>query len=393
MQRWTTTTALLSVTLLMAAVGCEDKSVKESRGIAYREWAKNRANMFFEMAEKNFATGQLDEAERRCQEAIQLDGDNPDYRLLLGKIYIETGKYKPAEKQLGIVRDQMPDLAAPYYLLGVVTERQNRHAEALNYYNLAFSKNQASFAPIAAAAEVLVHQGEYQRAYQMLHDHIKLADQDAVAYELAGRVALMARQYEQARAFLNRAATLNPEKNEYQELIARADFCDGQFRQALETIQILEQLPAYKEAGWLYLMKADCQMALGQKHDARVALDKAESFQPESVEVWVARGKLALLDEDPSQAIRATNQARQLQSDNLEAALVMGCALLQQKRPRTALEVLHNVQNAHPKDVTLYCLLGRAYQAMGEMNKARQCYDYAEWLNPEQRKTISMLEK
>ena len=86
---------------------------------------------------------------------------------------------------------------------------------------------------------------------------------------------------------------------------------------------------------------------------------------------------------DSSGAIEAATRALAVDADCFEAYLVKGYALLQTGEAAKAIQVLRSVSGAGADDYTLLCVLGQAYQEVGNLDAARRCYRRASQLSPD----------
>jgi tetratricopeptide (TPR) repeat protein len=373
---------LMLLLLATGLVGCVQESVKESRQSAYENWARNRAEMFAKMAGEHVRIGELDKARDKALQAVELAPDSGEYRVLLGRVLIELGKYTSAQRELEAGLADNPDNPNLPYYLGVALERQEKLAPALEQYRLSHDLDHTNIAPVLAGAEVLAQLGREGEALAMLEEAMHLADRDPAAYELAGRLALRTGEGAQAVRYVQKACTLNPRNAAYHELLAKAYFLNENFGMCRQSLAALRKMEGYEEQSWLLRMDGDCALATNERAEADALYRSACRLQPAQPDNWTRRAKVALLAGKLTKVIEYCNEARRLEADHADANLLMAFALLRQGRSNLAVKVLHQMQKAHPKNVTMYCLMGRAYEAMGKTDKARQCYEYALYLDP-----------
>lgn len=374
---------VLNALTVLLLVGCNNESVEESRKNAYEDWAKNRAKMFSGMAVEHLKVGELDKARTKAAEAVQLAPANPGHRVLLGQVLIEDGKYTAAQRELEAGLAESPDSTGIEYCLGVAFERQGLLQRALEHYRRSYELDHTNLAPVLAAAEVTVQLGKPAEALASLEEKLPPADPGLAGLELCGRIALMCGDGPKAVRYFQKALALKPKNPQYQELLAKAYFLNENFPMCRKTLNVLRSRDGFVESPWMLRMEGDCALAMDERDLARRVYRAARDAEPNNPTHWTRLAKLALLDRNDAEVIRLCNQARRLEATDSDANLLMAYALLRQGRSATAVKVLHQLQTTEPGNVTMYCLMGRAYESLGKHTKARQCYEYARYLQPD----------
>ena len=380
MARYMVSVVILSVMF----AGCQLPSTDETAKQSMEGMLKQRASTLYDMACQDFAAGDLAAARQKALEAQQHDKDSARIRMLLVKIYIESGEYNAAQKELRILQQQQPTSAKVYYLGGVIHQKQGNLEEALANYKLSFQQNNTDIAPVVAAAEVMVAMGEVQQAQDYLQRHLKLAEHDPGAYEVAGRIAMRLKEPKKAINHFEQAIALDHKNKRYKEMLATAYFAAEDYAKAAAIIETLLKIKEYNPPGWILAKLGDSDYALGRADDAVNAFKAATQKSPGNADYWASLAKANMLKGDTVATIKAANQARRIDKAHLDASLLLGLALIRQERAKEALRVLHYAQKSHPKVPMLHCLLGNAYLAIGKPDKAKaeQCYEYALHLDP-----------
>ncbi|MCK4601864.1 MAG: tetratricopeptide repeat protein [Phycisphaerae bacterium] len=370
------------VIILAAVAGCGN-SVPEARQEAYKRWYHARARMLYGVAVEHFKVGQLGRASNRAQEALTLEADYHEARLLLGKVYIEQGHYAAAAEQLDKVRQDKPTCDEVHYLLAVAQEKQGRLEEALANYRRAYALDNRNIAPVMAAAEVLVALRRTREAQLYIESYIVNAGEEPGMYEIAGRLAMMQRQYDKAADYYEQALDLDCRNVRYREALARSQVFAGRDDKAVRTFVDLLAQKDYTPRAWVYTMLGDCYMSLGRPRDAKKVYQQASKLRPASPGIWTSIAKAALAVGDAPRAILSARQALQLDAGSLDATLVLGYALLRNRQVTRAVSVLNQATALHPQNGMLRCVMGLAYAAAGNNNRARQCYGHALRIEPE----------
>ena len=376
MKQWI---VILAVTTL-ALGGC---GTNERRAEAYKRWYGTRARALCGLAEEHLRVGQLDKARNKAQEALALDGELALAAVLLAKIQIEQGHYKPAAIRLEAVLKEHPNSADVVYLLAVAWEKQGRLAEALKGYRRAHAMQQDNTSCVTAAGEVLVAMGRLEEAETYIEGYLAEAPDDPAIHELAGRVAMMNHKYAKAANWMAKACEIDYKNSRYAESLGRAQFFAGQHDSALATFGRLLSRSDYKAPAWVYTRMGDCHMALGRPAPARDAYYRACDLKEKDPGAWADVAKAALALGDNVRATLAAREALNLDQSHAEAILVLGYSLLRSDQADEARRTLSRSLPRFRDNVTFLCLLGQACQGSGDNTSAKRYYQAANRLEPE----------
>ena len=369
--------------VLGAFSGCTMlQPVPKARKESYQRWYSTRAQMLCSVAERHLKVGQLDQACSKARQAITLDKEFLNARVVLARIYIEQGHYEAAIAELTRVRQNRPNSAEVFYLLGVAQEKAGRLETALGHYNRAYALDNSRLDAVKAAAETLVAMGNVRKAQLHIESYLHQAGEDPGMYELAGRLAMMSKQYDKAADYYRQASDLDYKNIAYQQSLAKSQFYAGRYKEAAEMLKDLTAKKSFKASAWVHAMQGDCYMAMAKFYEARDAYWKASDLSGSAPGIWTKLGKVSLALNDMPRAILSARHALQLDADNLEAVLVLGYALLRDGQMHRAISLLTQASAQHSDSSTLRCLLGRSYAASGDEAKANRCYAMALQLNP-----------
>ena len=322
---------------------------------------------------------------------MALDPDYVPARILLAKVLIEQGHYRAAAAELEKLREQRPESDEMHYLLAVAQEKDGRLEEALVNYRRAHALNEKNLAAVTAAAEVLVSMGKVRQAQLQLDSYLSVATDDPGMYELAGRLAMMQKEYADASRHYAQACALDHKNLRYRESLGLAQFFAGEHQRAVDTLKGLLESEGYQGGAWVYTMLGDCYMAMSRPFQARDVYQTASQRCPDSAGVLINLGKVAMALNDVSRAILSAQQALNLEAGQLDAALLMGYALLRDGQVQRAARFLAQTVAQHPENGTLQCLLGRVHAAAGDKEQAARCYLAALKLEPENRLALELL--
>lgn len=384
---------LVAISIVLACLaGCGQRSLPDAKQRAYDRWYHFRADMLCGVASEHLRLGLLDKARNKAQEALALDGNYLPARILLGRICIEQGHYAAAIEQLNRAYQADAQSAEAVYLLAVAQEKNNRLDEALKNYRYAHHLDNSSLDAVMAASEVLVAMGKVHEAQLHLDKYMARAENDPGMFELAGRLAMMRAEYAKAAGFFEQACDLDSKNHRYKEKLARAQFLAGSYAEAKETLEGLIASKEYSPQVWVYVMLGDACLGTDRPDKARTAYETAGRLDGSSGTIWASIAKADLASGRSDRAIPAARQALVFDKGNLEASMLLGYALLTEGRVEQALEHLIQATRKHPKDPTLWCLLGRAHAAAANNAQAIRCYSTAAGLDPDSRLARELLD-
>ncbi len=365
---------ILAIAIVASLAGCGPNTRRDD---AYNRWYHVRARMLHGLASEHLKIGQLDKAHNKASEALVLDAKFLPAGILLAKVDIEQGRYKQAVVTLEKFRPDHPENAEIVYLTAVANEKCGNLAEALEGYKKAHAMDDSDFSSITAAGEVLVAMGRLKEAQVFVTGYLGAAENEPALFELAGRLALMHRQWDEAVKNFRRARDVDYKNRRYQEALARAEFMAGKYAQTIETLKELSISEDYTTPAWVHSMLGDCYMSLDQPAKARDEYYVVRRMKGKDPQTWVDIAKAALALNDAPRAVLSAREAINLDPSCQDAWVVLGYGLLRQKQNEAAVENLTRAVKRHPRNATLYCLLGRAHQACGDKTKARACYNEA----------------
>lgn len=367
---------------VVAMAGCQQQTVQEARIEANKRWVHTRASLQYGLAVEHLKSGQLDKAKAKAIEALSLEEDYFDARVLLARVCIEEGHNAAAAGELRKALVLKPQHAESHYLLGVSQERDGQFAEALASYRKSYALDSTNVAAIVAAGEVLVALGQISDAQSHVESYLHVAGEDPAMLELAGRLAIMQRQFDKATRYYQQALDLDFRNGLYKESLARAHFLAGNYAEAADLLKELIDTPDRPVTSTTRTILADCYMASGRLDDARDQYQIVTDSRPDDAGAWLNLAKAALKLGDADRAAISARRSLDLKKKDLQATLVLGMALLKQEQNDEAIGLLTQARVTHT-DATLVCLLGKAYLAAGKETDAVGCFRDAVKLDPE----------
>ena len=123
-------------------------------------------------------------AMRELDSAVELDGENPQYRLLRAIVAVQLERYSKALRDLDTVIEADPGMADAYGLRANVHLLQEDYDRALDDANYAISLDSETAHRYLTRAKVYQAKGDYERALEDADDAILLDPANPEAYRV-----------------------------------------------------------------------------------------------------------------------------------------------------------------------------------------------------------------
>src|SRR6478672_3519329 len=198
-----------------------------------------------------------------------MDPKNAKVRVLSGKLAIEQGQLELAEKELAIARESDPKEAEADYLSGVVCQRWQKPEAAYEYYTSAAEKAPNELPYVMARAEMLVTMDRVSEALALLQEKVVFFEHSAAIRDATGELLVQQGRYADAVEMLRQASILATNDNLVREHLAMAQYFNKQYREASDNFARLLKDPKNQKRADLYLAQGECEMQLGKAHEAR----------------------------------------------------------------------------------------------------------------------------
>ncbi len=188
------------------------------------------------------------------------------------------------------------------------------------------SASAPSAAELARSAEEAVVARDFRAAVIHYKAAVQAAPEDLALRRALGQLHLQLRQFADALNHLRLARPLGNAQPEVVLDLARAQVELGKFEDAGRTLADYRG----EDAGTAASLRARVQHALGQTEEAKALLEAQRAKTPRSVEIHLARARMALAERDLPGAVDALRRALEEDPEHAEAQTLMGLARLQQ---------------------------------------------------------------
>lgn len=210
------------------------------------------------LAEIAIRAGDAAKASELYRGLIASGHDNYDIRIRIAELAQESGDMAEAERQLSTAKKLDPERSHPYHVLAAIYKKAGESAKALLELERYAFLEQMELAPLK----------------QLVAEYSQLA------------------VWDKARTYGEMAVFISPQDPDVLVKLGRAYLELGDAAKALHTYDsLLVAQPAPRRPALVHLGRAQALAALGNKRDARIALDRALKTEPENAEAlaWKAR--------------------------------------------------------------------------------------------------------
>jgi Flp pilus assembly protein TadD len=376
---WCVAAAALLLTL--AAAGCQNTKQKNSAE-ANARWNRARANVLCSLARDQYKAASFDKCRKTVNDALKMDPNHPQLRILSAKLAIEQGQLELAERELELARKYAPNDPEGYYLAGVIYQRWQKPERAYEFYTAASDKAPIGLAYLLARAEMLIELERSEEALRLLEEKVQYFENSAAIRDAVGQLYMQARRYKDAVDMFRQASVLEEQDLSFKERLGLALYYDKQYAEAAEVLVKLLANEAYAKRGDLLAALGEAQLQTNKPRDARQTFEAATQADASNAKVWLGLGRAAMECKDFRRAELSLKKAQSIDAESAEAQLLLGYLRLRQNRMKDALAAFQKASAMDPKDSVSVCMVGYVYEKNGRQDVAMKYYGKALKLKP-----------
>lgn len=285
------------------------------------------------------------------------------------KEYQEKGEQKAAVIQLKNVLQQQPDNAEARALLGAIYLETGDFASAEKEVRKALSLGADQGSLMPALGKSLLHQGQYQKVL----DEVQLPSgvkPDAQYFTVRGHAYLALSKPAEAKNAYNQALMHTPEFADALIGLAKHALIDRDLATAEKFVdQTTGKQPGHVDA-WLF--KGDLLRVKGESNDALAAYGKAIALKPDHVAAYIARSHLLINAQKFDDAKAELDAARKYDAKSLLVTYSQALLDFKQGKHAVALESIQQVLRESPNHMPSVLLAGMVQFALGATQQAEQ---------------------
>jgi tetratricopeptide (TPR) repeat protein len=347
-----TASALAALAGGISGCSLRGQHTAEGASMAQQRMSGLKSGMQFQMAEQQFAAGDLQKAERSADAALAALPKFAPAHVLKGRVQLEKGQLEGAMASFQEAETLDPNNVDAQYFLGIVHERFSQPEPALARYRKAMELDADNPQYLVAAAEMLVSLGRLDEARELAVSKREQFSHSAAVAQTLAAIATLQGDTEAAVAAYGDARLLAPDDNTILEGLARAQTAAGKYADAEFNLAMLldpkraKQPAASADATKrsdrsspapvgpqarrdLQLLRARCLMEIDRAGEARRVLQDMAS-EPEGgrdVQMWALLGKAALKLDDLTTVRQASGRLVAIAPDRHEGYMLRGMVL------------------------------------------------------------------
>lgn len=315
------------------------------------------------------------------QEAVDKYPNNLLARLEMTSVYVNTGRYKDAAKQLEAVRRisaqnplanyllallefkqqnyaksreavQQALKAAPAYLpsqmlAGATEYALGNHAQAEQYLRYVLDKAPDNLYARKLLTVSLLRDRQLSRAIDVLQPALRQAPEDAAILGLAGEVYMQNKEFAKATQFYEKAAKLHPQNAQMRTGLGLSRLASGEAERAVADLEAATDLDAtHYQADVVLIMT---HLGRNEYAQAEKAIQALEKKQPDNPLTYNLKGAVLVGKNKFVDARMPFEKALQLSPGYFPAAMNLAQLDLRDKNPPAAkkrfMEILRNDPN------------------------------------------------
>jgi tetratricopeptide (TPR) repeat protein len=334
------------------------------------------------------STAEVAVARARLEKLVQA-GDRAAYQVGLGMLAFRGGDPKAAEanfKRALVLDAKFPD--ALESLAAIQVSQGDLKSAAENF------KAAADLSPVRSArrinyARFKMQSGEVAVARQILTDIITTAADYTPALLGLAEIALEEKKYDDARALLGKILGRDQENFEGMLLQSRLKFVQGDVGGCVVVLERMSKI--YPQAARVHLQLGAACMANGDEAKASVSLARTLELDSNLPEAIMMMSQIQIKNQNPDPAIVSLTKLVQRQPKLSRAQLLLADAYRQRGRINEALAIYLALEKTEPKNPHPALLAGAAYVQLGDAAKARQAFERALIIAPDNLPALEQL--
>ena len=356
-----------------------DKATAEY-GALYQDHAKDM------VVKKNYIQllilkDRLDDARKLNDEVVKAKPDDADAQVYKGEIELRSGKTNDAVNTLQAVLKNDPDNAVAHYQQGLAFDQLGNANRSEAEWRDAVRLRPDLVEAHRALAGVAIHRKDPGGLAQEADQIIAFQPGAPDGYLLRAVAEIDRKQYSTADEYIHRSLEKEPNNPAAYVQLGNLRMAQNQYAEAQKAYQQgLDQDPNLTDAlgGVLNVYQAQKQP------DRAIAAAKTQLARyPKNVGFHIMLGALLEERKDLVGAEQEFKQASDLDKKNSEALVKLG--MVQNERGATdqALQTYLDGSKSSPKEITFYLLAGGIYESKQDWDHAKQQYQKALEVQPD----------
>jgi cellulose synthase operon protein C len=323
----------------------------------------------------------FDEARKLNDEVVKAKPDDPDVQVYKAEIEIRSGKADDAVNTLQAVLKNDPDNAIAHYQQGLAFDQLGNTNRAEKEWRDAVRLRPDLVEAHRALAGIAIHRSDPGGLAQEADQIIALEPGAPDGYLLRAVAEIDRKQYSTADDYIRRSLEKEPNNPAAYVQLGNLRMAQNQHAEAQKAYQqALDQDPNSTDA-----LGGVLNVDLVQKQPERaIAAAKTQLARyPKNAGFHIMLGALLEDKKDLAGAEQEFKQASDLDRKNSEATVKLGAVQNERGNPDQALQTYLDGSKTNPKEIRFYLLAGGIYESKHDWERAKQQYQKALDIQPE----------
>ncbi len=314
----------------------------------------NQFKGVIEAREGNFSV-----ALKHLETAIQNGRNDPLARLLAGFCAYQLEDYAATTRHLSMIASDLPPSHAALRMLANSLLQQGKNEEATDILARVDGEAENDAMLFSKAGYQLLQSGNVVDAKAMIEKSVPIA----TSAEDLTRIGVLQLSINDAEGLVNLGAAVEraPELTMGQQTLANAYIATRQFDKALEVAENWQKTEPQNAQPWL--VQGQVFIAQQNYEAAEAAIAKAEALDSNNLKAKIQRVSLAMVQEQPQQALEAINQALSIDATDQASLALLYIVQKQMGKANEAVNTIQEVVARNPDNDVPKVLLARVYLA------------------------------
>tara|TARA_Y100000588_G_C14222052_1_gene911464 strand:- start:759 stop:1976 length:1218 start_codon:yes stop_codon:yes gene_type:complete len=389
--------ALLTASWLLPAMiiaGCANQSgYASNRKHADERYHKMRGQLMLPLATQQFEAGDLAQAHRTVNEALQINPQSGPFHVLAGRIALERNRLELAHRLFNKATELDKNLAKAHYYKGLVYQRWNQFSEAMGCYQRAYNLKPDRPGYLLTIGEMLVALDRPAEALELFKSKLTYFANNAGLRSAIAQLYIMHGDHHSALGYLREANLLAPQDMHIREILAMTQLEVGQADLAIRNLRsIIAQTDNHQRTD-LERSLARAYAQTGRITDARSLCQRLIRKDRADHQAWLTLGEIAWSGGDTATALHAAKRVIELAPNNHDGYLLAGMVWHKRDQIHKAIEMFNAAATAAPTKSTAVILHGIALERSGNIKEAVTAYKEAIRRHPQDNRAKELLAK
>jgi putative PEP-CTERM system TPR-repeat lipoprotein len=335
----------------------------------------------YQLAQAYLETDKLDQAKTELNKVYLQNPDNGDVLLDLSMVSLTQDDFPEAERWLGEYLDKHAKSSRSQYYLGVLSQHKGDTLAAERFFMEAIDLDEQYTDAAGGLARLYMIEGRTEKALNVLNKAISAAPENKALYRMLATVETRLGNTDAALDAYEKIIEIDPDDVGAYFFAGILSFDEGMSAGELKKYADImkERFPDHPATarlqGILHVLNTDFESATVELRNSLKQIPDLSGYY------FLGLAEYNLKHYE--MALSQFQKALDLNPDHLRSRLLLGMTLLQQQRIDDCIYQISQVLTEDDTSAMAHNVMGTAYMAKGDYDKAAQHFDRAISLNPQ----------